>query len=77
MVRNHQMIFYQKTNEVHNIRSYNIANNIDQVAEQQHVRVALSSPAMEVGVDLDNLTEAILFKAIQKHCIIQARKLAA
>ena len=57
--------FIKKTSEVHNIRSYNIANNIDQVAEQQHVRVALSSPAMEVGVDLDNLTEAILFKAIR------------
>lgn len=30
---------------------------------KQHI--AVSSPAMEVGVDVDNLTEAILFKAIR------------
>ena len=57
--------FVQKTSEVHDVKSYNVANSIDQVAQNQHVRVALSSPAMEVGVDLDNLTEAILFKAIR------------
>ena len=57
--------FIRKTSEVHDIKSYNVANAIDEAAPRQHVRVALSSPAMEVGVDLDNLTEAILFKAIR------------
>ena len=27
---------------------------------------------MEVGVDLDNLTEAVLFKAIRKHFLLPA-----
>lgn len=57
--------FVMKTSEVHGIKRHQIANNLNQVAPNQHVRVALSSPAMEVGVDLDNLTEAILFKAIR------------
>lgn len=41
------------------VRKY-LKNDVDLVAN-----IALSSPSMEVGVDLDNLTDAVLFKAIR------------
>jgi hypothetical protein len=33
--------FVQKTSEVHDVKSYNVANSIDQVAQNQHVRVCI------------------------------------
>ena len=43
--------------------AYNAVKKMD--LPKEHLDIALSSPAMEVGVDLDNLTDAIMFKAIR------------
>ena len=57
--------FLMQPSETIGIVNRQTSQRINNLAEVRHARVALSSPAMEVGVDLDNLTEAILFKAIR------------
>ena len=57
--------FLMQPSETIGIVNRQTSQHINNLAEVRHARVALSSPAMEVGVDLDNLTEAILFKAIR------------